>query len=96
LLPFDQRAATIARIPGVDLVIGFDSDTPELAIEHINPDILIKGAEYQGAVVPGQNRVIQNGGLIVYAPRVPSWHSRDIAMHLDKRASKNRFLETPV
>ncbi|TNE55394.1 MAG: D-glycero-beta-D-manno-heptose 1-phosphate adenylyltransferase [Bacteroidetes bacterium] len=40
------RALLIAALGFVDLVVFFEEDTPEAMIESLQPDILVKGADY--------------------------------------------------
>ena len=44
--PNDARATLIAALGFVDLVVFFNEDTPLEIITALNPDILVKGADY--------------------------------------------------
>lgn len=44
--PQDDRAAVLASLASVDLVVIFDDDTPVGLIETFRPDMLAKGADY--------------------------------------------------
>lgn len=71
--PFDHRAGVVAAVRGVDLVVGFEDDTPERLIKALRPDVLVKGVEYHGQVVPGEKFVVENGGFVLYAPKVEGY-----------------------
>jgi len=43
---YDARATVIASLGFVDFVVEFDSDTPFDLIEAIQPDVLVKGGDY--------------------------------------------------
>lgn len=52
-----SRAAVLAALESVDFVVIFDEDTPFKTIAAIKPDILIKGADYKGKSVVGEDLV---------------------------------------
>ena len=53
----DDRAYILGAFECVDYVVLFDEDTPYNLIRTIAPDILVKGADYQGKEVVGQDLV---------------------------------------
>ena len=59
------RATVMASIGVVDLVTIFSEDTPIRALELIQPDVLVKGADYTEAQVVGADLVRARGGRIV-------------------------------
>ena len=63
--PLKERARLISAIRYVDAVVAFDDDTPLNLIQHIKPDILIKGADYIGKEVVGQDIVEQYNGKVI-------------------------------
>lgn len=60
----DDRAAVIRALACVDLVILFDDDTPLRLIEAVQPDVLVKGADYAVADIVGREVVEAKGGLV--------------------------------
>ncbi|MDY3132719.1 MAG: D-glycero-beta-D-manno-heptose-7-phosphate kinase [Campylobacter lanienae] len=48
-----DRAAMLCAMEFVDFVVIFDDDTPYEMIKAIGPDVLVKGADYEGKVVVG-------------------------------------------
>jgi len=42
----DDRAAMLAALASVDLVVIFDEDTPYQLIQRVHPDLLVKGGDY--------------------------------------------------
>ncbi|MDC9715553.1 MAG: D-glycero-beta-D-manno-heptose 1-phosphate adenylyltransferase, partial [Gammaproteobacteria bacterium] len=50
-----DRAYILAALEAVDYVVVFDEDTPYHLIEAIKPHILIKGGDYEGKQVVGQD-----------------------------------------
>ena len=53
--PLEDRAFLLAALESVDYVVPFEEDTPYTLIQHILPDILVKGADYEGKEVVGSD-----------------------------------------
>src|SRR5208283_379843 len=53
----NSRAAVLAALESVDFVVIFNEDTPYKTIAAIKPDILIKGADWKGKSVIGEDLV---------------------------------------
>jgi len=51
----DDRAFVLAALESVDYVVIFDEDTPYELIKMVKPDILVKGADYEGKEVVGSD-----------------------------------------
>jgi D-beta-D-heptose 7-phosphate kinase/D-beta-D-heptose 1-phosphate adenosyltransferase len=66
--PEDQRAEILSSLACVDAVVIFDDDTPAEAIERLEPDVIVKGADWEGRDIPGRASVEQRGGRVVFAP----------------------------
>ncbi|WP_420138952.1 D-glycero-beta-D-manno-heptose-7-phosphate kinase [Sphingomonas sp.] len=63
----DARAAVIGAIKGVAAVTIFDEETPLELIEALQPDVLVKGADYTIDRVVGADAVKKRGGRVVLA-----------------------------
>ena len=59
------RAAVMAAIKGVDAVILFGEQTPLEVIRELQPDVLVKGADYAEDQIVGADIVRARGGRIV-------------------------------
>lgn len=64
------RAAVMAALKGVDAVILFGEETPLEAIRQLQPDVLVKGADYAEHQIVGADIVKARGGRIVRASLV--------------------------
>jgi len=53
----DDRAYILASLEAVDYVVKFDEDTPYELIKAIQPHILVKGGDYKGKEIVGQDIV---------------------------------------
>ena len=71
LQPLDERAALLASLSLTDLVVPFAEDTPAELIARLLPDLLVKGADYEGQELPGAKAVEKNGGTVLLVPLVP-------------------------
>jgi D-beta-D-heptose 7-phosphate kinase/D-beta-D-heptose 1-phosphate adenosyltransferase len=60
----------LAALADVAYVTGFEDDTPEELIRKVAPDVLVKGADWEGKEVAGQRFVESKGGKVVFAPLV--------------------------
>jgi D-beta-D-heptose 7-phosphate kinase/D-beta-D-heptose 1-phosphate adenosyltransferase len=65
------RAEVIGALRSVDLVVLFDEDTPLNLIAQLQPDILIKGADYTVETVVGADLMQQWGGRVELIDLVP-------------------------
>ena len=63
--PEDVRAAVMAAVKGVDAVILFGEQTPLEVIRELQPDVLVKGADYAEDQIVGADIVRARGGRIV-------------------------------
>ena len=50
-----DRAYMLAALEAVDYVVVFDEDTPYNLIKAVKPDVLVKGSDYEGKKVVGQD-----------------------------------------
>lgn len=73
----EARAAVLASVESVDLVIVFEDDTPLPLIEVIRPDLLVKGADYRGGEVVGDSTVEAYGGTVMFAELLPGYSTTD-------------------
>ena len=69
-----SRAAVLASLASVDLVVIFREDDPLKLIDALRPDVLVKGADYSLSQVVGADEVQSWGGKVVLAD-ILSGHS---------------------
>ena len=65
ITPEDERAEVLAALACVDAVAIFDEDTPADIIRRIQPDILVKGADWGPDNIVGRDTVEARGGRVV-------------------------------
>lgn len=61
---FEDRAAVLAGLRCVDLVVGFDEDTPRALIACLGPDVLVKGGDWPVSEIVGSDWVLARGGSV--------------------------------
>ena len=71
----DDRAMVLAALSMVDAVVVFDEDTPLELIEQLNPDVLIKGADYSIDQIVGAQHVMSHGGQVLTCALVPTYRT---------------------
>ena len=66
IIPECHRATLVAALGCVDFVTIFDEETPHNLIKVLEPDILIKGADWRGKEVVGRDIVKSTGGKVEF------------------------------
>jgi len=74
-----NRAAVLAALESVDCVTLFGEDTPLELIRAIQPDVLVKGADYTVETVVGAEDVQSWGGRVVLAKLIEGQSTTAIA-----------------
>lgn len=78
IMPAEARKALLLALESVDEVIIFDELTPERLIREIEPDILVKGGDWQPGEIIGSDFVIGRGGKVVSLPVLDGYSSSGI------------------
>ena len=68
IMPERERAEVVAALAPVDAVLVFDDPTPAEVIRRIQPDVLVKGADWAADAVVGRDIVEGRGGRVVRVP----------------------------
>jgi D-beta-D-heptose 7-phosphate kinase/D-beta-D-heptose 1-phosphate adenosyltransferase len=63
-----ERAEILEALECVDAVTVFDEETPAEIIRAIQPDILVKGADWAADAIVGRDTVEARGGRVVRVP----------------------------
>lgn len=82
----NQRMRVLGALGCVDLVVGFEDDTPAGLIEQLCPDVLVKGADWQDRGVVGQEFVEQRGGRVVLAPLLDKFSTTHLVEAIQRAA----------
>lgn len=65
LVPEQARARVLAALAAVDCVVLFDEPTPLELIRRLEPDVLVKGADYPRDRIVGADLVEARGGRVL-------------------------------
>ena len=63
--PQHERAEVLLALASVDAAVIFDEDTPHAIVSRIQPDILVKGADWGEHDIVGRDVVEARGGQVV-------------------------------
>ena len=79
-----DRAYVLSCLSSVDHIILFDNESPEEIICEILPEILIKGSDYKGKKVAGEDCLIKNGKKVVLVDLIEGKSSTSIIDKVSK------------
>ena len=74
----NSRAMVLAAFSFVDYVVLFDEDTPAELIKAVQPDILVKGADYKPENIVGYDTVTAKGGQVVTIEFIEGYSTTNI------------------
>jgi D-beta-D-heptose 7-phosphate kinase/D-beta-D-heptose 1-phosphate adenosyltransferase len=66
--PEAERAEILAALSCVDAVVVFDEETPHAIVAALQPDVLVKGADWAADAIVGRDVVEARGGRVVRVP----------------------------
>ncbi len=76
------RARVLAGLAAVDCVVLFDEDTPLALIEALEPEVLVKGADYSRENIVGADWVEARGGRVVRVPLLAGYSTSALVERL--------------
>lgn len=79
-----DRAGLLAAIEYVDYIVIFDDVDPHALIESIRPDVLVKGQDYTGKWVCGQEFVESYGGQVRLAPLRSGYSTTNVILRIEE------------
>lgn len=77
-----ERAYVLAAFAAVDVVVVFAEDTPIEAVHSLQPDVIVKGGDYQPDTIVGAAEVRARGGDVVVIPLTPGQSTTGIITKL--------------
>lgn len=78
LTPEAERAEMLDALACVDAVVVFDEPTPHELINALQPDVLVKGADWAEDAIVGRDVVEARGGRVVRMPVEPGYSTSAI------------------
>lgn len=76
--PERERAEILLALAPVDAVVLFDEETPAELVRRLQPDVLVKGADWAQDAIVGRDVVEGRGGRVVRLGITPGHSTSDI------------------
>jgi D-glycero-beta-D-manno-heptose 1-phosphate adenylyltransferase len=73
-----ERAEVVGALRCVDAVVIFDEDDPQQLVGRLQPDVLVKGADWPADRIIGRDTVEARGGRVVRIPLAAGYSTSDI------------------
>lgn len=83
IVPEKERAIVLAGLESVDYVCIFEEQTPCRIIEALQPDIVIKGGDYEGKWIPEMDSVAGYHGRVEYVHLVEGCSTTNIVKKIE-------------
>ena len=80
-----ERVELLESLACVDAVVVFDQDTPHEIISAVQPDVLVKGADWAEDAIVGRDIVEARGGRVVRVPVEPGYSTTAILAKIRSR-----------
>jgi len=90
LLDQRQRGYIVASFEPVNYVLFFDEETPDDVIRQIEPDVLVKGGEYNMDEVVGRQTVWESGGEVTVVNPFEGRSSSRVVEEIVRRFSNKK------
>jgi rfaE bifunctional protein nucleotidyltransferase chain/domain len=78
LTPEAERAEVLDALACVNAVVVFDEETPAEIVAAVQPDVLVKGADWAPDKIVGRDTVEARGGKVVLMPVEQGWSTTSI------------------
>jgi len=88
LVPERDRCEVIAALEMVDYVTTFDDDTPYALIKDLQPDVLVKGGDWQPDRIVGADLVRASGGVVRSLPYARGYSTTALLRRVGGQKSK--------
>ena len=84
-----ERISVMSALGMVDFVVPFSQDTPKELIEHLKPDVLVKGGDYKKDKIAGADFVLSNGGKVEVVDYQPNLSTTNLVIMAKKKEFKS-------
>jgi rfaE bifunctional protein nucleotidyltransferase chain/domain len=78
ITPEGERAELLSALASVDAVVVFDEETPFEIVSAVQPDVLVKGADWAADAIVGRDVVEGRGGRVVRIALAPGYSTTAI------------------
>lgn len=87
LTPEHERAEVLLALACVDAAVVFDEATPHRIIALLQPDVLVKGADWAAAEIVGRDVVEARGGRVVRIDLAQGYSTTDLIRRVGERGN---------
>ena len=84
ITPENERAEILLALECVDAVAIFDDDTPAQIVKNVQPDVLVKGADWGADNIVGRDTVEARGGRVVRMPLSEGYSTTELLRRVRK------------
>jgi D-glycero-beta-D-manno-heptose 1-phosphate adenylyltransferase len=89
ITPEHERAEVLLALASVDAVVIFDEPTPHQIIGRIQPDVLVKGADWGPTEIIGRDIVEARGGRVVRIELAPGFSTTGLVERVRAALGRN-------
>ena len=82
-----ERAEVVAALACVDAAVIFPEDTPHAIVSALQPDVLVKGADWAADAIVGRDVVEARGGRVVRIALAPGYSTTAMVERLRRGTS---------
>ena len=82
--PETERAEALAALACVDVVVLFNEETPAAIIHAVQPDVLVKGADWPADQIVGRETVEARGGRVIRVAVEPGYSTSSLIDRIRK------------
>lgn len=91
VLSQDERAELLSALASVDYVVIFEEADPSRIVDALEPDVLVKGADWAKEEVVGRETVEKRGGQVVTIPLVEGASTSNILRRIMEMAPPKKL-----
>lgn len=95
VMPVAERAEILGALSAVDAVVVFDTDTADVLITRLRPDVHAKGTDYTADTVPEREAVAAAGGRVAIAGDPKDHSTKDLIATILSRFGARSRSENP-
>ncbi len=96
VMPEEERAEVLAALGSVDAVVIVDEDTPREIVGLLQPDVLVKGADWPADRIVGRDTVEARGGRVVRVPVIAGQSTTSILERVRAVPSPGECKKSPA
>ncbi|MCO5249526.1 MAG: D-glycero-beta-D-manno-heptose 1-phosphate adenylyltransferase [Chitinophagales bacterium] len=89
IIPIESRINVLAALEMTDFIIEFSEDTPLRLIQEIQPDVLVKGGDYEVKTIVGSDFVLKRGGKVEIVEILEGFSTTDIELKIQNKIKKS-------